>query len=112
MHGGRAEVPEHRFLAAHEQREAAELVALPLADLGAGDVADVVDVEEEQRAALRLVERRAGAREAVGTQPVEIDPALEVDADVAGRRDCAVPAPLRIERLFLEGFGRNRLCSS
>ena len=50
--GGRAEVPDDRLLLAHQQREAAELVALPLADLGRGDIADVVDVEEEQRAAL------------------------------------------------------------
>ena len=96
MHGGRAEVPDERLLAAHQQREAAELVALPFADLGGGDVADVVDVEEEQRAALRFVERRAGPCQAVGAQPVEIDAALEIDIGVARRRDRPVPVPLRI----------------
>ena len=35
MDRGRAEVPDERLLAAHQQREAAELVALPFADLGA-----------------------------------------------------------------------------
>ena len=36
MDGGRAEVPDVRArVAAHQEREAAELVALPLADLGA-----------------------------------------------------------------------------
>ena len=50
MDGGRTEIPHHRLLAAGEQREAAELVALPFADLGARDVANVVDVEEKQGA--------------------------------------------------------------
>ena len=45
-----------------QKREAAELVALPFADLGGGDVADVVDVEEEQRAAMRVLECVADAR--------------------------------------------------
>ena len=36
VHGGRAEIPDDRLLVAGEQREAAELVALPFADLGAG----------------------------------------------------------------------------
>ena len=51
MNCGGAEIPDDRLLAAHQEREAAELVALPFADLGGGDVADVVDVEEEEGAA-------------------------------------------------------------
>lgn len=48
---GGAEIPQDRLGVAGEKREAAELVALPFADLGGGDVADVVDVKEQQRAA-------------------------------------------------------------
>ena len=58
MHRGRAEVPHDRLAVAGEQREAAQLVAFPFADLGAGDVADVVDVEQQQRAAWRGLQRR------------------------------------------------------
>ena len=56
--GGRAEVPDVRLAAAGQQRVAGHLVARPLADVGAGDVADVVEVEEQQRAEVR---RRQGA---------------------------------------------------
>ena len=65
MHGGRAEVPQDRLAAAaREQRPAGELVALPLADLGRGDVADVVDVEHQQRAEVGLLQRLLDARRA------------------------------------------------
>ena len=111
MHGGGAEIPDERLLAAHQQREAAELVALPFADLGGGDVADVVDVEEEQRAAFRLVERGSRPRQAVGAQPVEIDAALEIHIGVAGRRDRAVPLPLRVVVMRAKGFRQEGLCS-
>ena len=99
MDGGRAEIPHDRFGAARQEREAAELVALPLADLGGGDVADIVDVEEQQGAALRGVERGAGARQAVALQAAEIDPALEIHIGVAGRRYLAIPVPMGGERI-------------
>src|SRR5262249_59503275 len=46
----RAEVPDPRLAVAGEQRVADELVAGPLADDGARDVAHVVLVEHEERA--------------------------------------------------------------
>ena len=64
VHGGRAEVPQDRIAVAGEQRPAAELVALPFADLGRGDVADVVDVEDQQRAELGFLQRLLDARAA------------------------------------------------
>ena len=60
--GGRAEVPEDRIVAARQQREAGVLVARPLADVRARDVADVVRVEEQQRAEVGALERRLRAR--------------------------------------------------
>jgi hypothetical protein len=95
---GGAEIPDDRLVVAGEKSEAAELVALPFADLGAGDVADVVDVEEEKRAALGVLQGLAGAGEPVGAQPVEIDPALEIDRHMAGRAQMTSPIPVRIER--------------
>ena len=59
---GRAEVPDVRLAAAGEQHVAGHLVARPLADLGAADVADVVVVEEQQRAELGGLEGRSRAR--------------------------------------------------
>src|SRR5689334_16540116 len=109
MHGGGAEIPEDRLMTATQKRKTAELVALPLADLGAGYIADVVDVEEQQRAALRFVEGGAGAGQPVCAEPVEIDAPFEVDAGMSWRRDGTVPAPARVEGFFSEGRGGDGL---
>ena len=77
--GGRAEVPDVRIAAARQQRVAGHLVARPLADVGAGDVADVVEVEQQDRADLRRRERRAGASQPVGAQSVDVPALLPVD---------------------------------
>jgi hypothetical protein len=105
MDGGRAEIPDDRLLAAGQQREAAELVALPFADLGARHVADVVDVEEQQRAALRCISACPGAGEPIALQPTEVDTGLEIDIGVAGSRDVPVPIPMRGKRLCGGRFG-------
>src|SRR5262249_16532901 len=81
---------------AGEQGEAAELVALPLADLGAGQVADVVDVEYEQRAEVGVLQGLLGAAEAIAMQPPEIDARLEIDVGVARCRQLGLPVPMRI----------------
>ena len=106
---GRAEVPQDRQLVAGKQREAAELVALPLADLGAGEVADVVDVEGEQRAAVRNWRAPAAPGQAVVPQPGEIDPPLEIHAHMAGLRNRPVPLPMRIGVLLTKLFRREFL---
>ena len=64
VHRGRAEVPQDRVLPAHQQRPARELVARPFADLGRGDVTDIVVVEQQQRAEIGFFER--GLRAAPG----------------------------------------------
>ena len=64
--GRRPEVPEVRLAAARQQRVAGHLVAGPLADVGARDVADVVEVEQQDRARRRDAASAASrAREAV-----------------------------------------------
>ena len=50
MAGGGAEVPQDGIVAAREEHPACVLVPRPLADVGARDVADVVEVEEEDGA--------------------------------------------------------------
>ncbi len=92
---GRAEVPEDRIRAARQQHPARVLVARPLADVRARDVADVVRVEEEQRAEVGCLERRlravepvagagAGSRSAAPSRPP------------ASRRARRCPVPLLI----------------
>src|SRR6202521_822272 len=97
VQGGRAEVPDDRLLALGEEREARELVALPFADLGRGHVADVVDVEEQERAELGALQRLARAGDPVAAQAVEFDAALEVHAHGAPGGQMPVPAVLRVE---------------
>ena len=59
--GGGAEVPEVRIAATRQQREAGHLVARPLADVGARHVADVVEVEHQDRADVGRRKGLAGA---------------------------------------------------
>ena len=83
--GGRAEVPDVRIAAARQQRVAGHLVARPLADVGARDVADVVEVEQQDRAEVGGGQRVAGARRAVGAQPLDVPALFPVDVHRAGR---------------------------
>ena len=64
--GRRPEVPDVRIAAARQQRVARHLVARPLADVGARDVADVVEVEQQDGAEVRGGQRVACPRRAVG----------------------------------------------
>ena len=77
--GGGAEVPDHRLAAPGQQGEADQLVHRPGADVGRGHVADVVEVEAEQGAQLRAVQRLLQPRQPLGAEPVEVDPLLPVD---------------------------------
>ena len=100
----RPEVPQHRVLAAGQQRVADHLVAERAADPGLRRVADVVEVEEQERAALAGLQRRLGPAEPVVAQPVEVDPLLVVDAHVARCRQRTAQRSSR-RRLRLVGRG-------
>ena len=83
-----AEVPEDRVVATREQRETGVLVARPLADVRARDVADVVRVEQEQPAEVGGVERLLCPRQAIAAELREVDPLLPVHrARRVGRAD-------------------------
>ena len=96
---GRAEIPHPRLAVAGQEAPARELVARPLADDRARDVADVVLVEHEQRAQARFRERLARARETIVVQAAEIDALLEIHLHVAGRLQRPVPAVAGIGRI-------------
>src|SRR5436190_23425022 len=75
----RAEVPQHRVAVAREERAAGALVARPLADVRARDIADVVLVEEQDGAELRVPEGRLRSLQPVAPKLREVDPLLPVD---------------------------------
>ena len=85
--GRRPEIPDVRVAATGEQRVAGHLVARPLPDVGARDVADVVEVEQQERPDLRCLERRAGPCRPVRPQPIDVPALFPVDVHRAGRRD-------------------------
>ena len=95
--GGRAEVPDVGVAVAGEQRVAGQLVARPLADHGAGGVADVVLVEAQQGTEARVRQGRARARQPVVVQAAEVHPLLEVDLGVAGRLQRPLPVVVRVD---------------
>ena len=99
VHGGRAEVPDDRLAVARQQRPARELIALPFADLGRGQVADVVDVEHQKRAEVGILQRLAGAAEPIAVQASVVDALLEVDAHDAERRQRTAPVVARVDVL-------------
>ena len=76
---GGSEVPEVRLAAAGQEGEARHLVAGPLPDVGARDVADVVEVEDQEGAEVRCLERIADALEPVVPQPLGVHTLLPVD---------------------------------
>src|SRR5438093_3954980 len=88
---GRTEIPDPRLAVAGQQAPARELVARPLADDGAGEIADVVLVEHEERAEARVRKRLARAAEPIGVEAMEIHALLEVDLRVTGRLQRPVP---------------------
>jgi hypothetical protein len=96
---GGAEVPQNRIALAREQGPARDLVALPLADLGRGQVADVVDVEYQQRAAFARFQRLLRAAEPVTVQAPVIDALLEIDAHGPERGQGSAPVVARIDIL-------------
>src|SRR5262249_52773026 len=97
--GGGAEVPQDRVAIARQQRPAAQLVAFPLADLGRGDVADVVDVEDQQGAELGILQGLLDAAQAIPVQAPVVDALLEIDPHGPQGRKSAPPVVARVDVL-------------
>jgi hypothetical protein len=96
MHSRRAEAPEDRLLAAHQQRPPRKLIALPLTDFGRSQVPDVVDVKDEQRAEFRSIKRFAGTPYPIVMKPPVIDALLEVHGHCTQRGQMPIPVEPRI----------------
>src|SRR5258708_26411234 len=79
MSCGGPEVPHDRLVPPRQKREPRRLVRRPRSNVGCGDVADVVHVEEKQRAHVGCVQSMLRAREAFATQSVEVGALLPVD---------------------------------
>ena len=115
MAGGRAEVPEDRVALTGQEDVARVLVARPLSDVRARDVADVVGVEEQQRSEVRRQQGLLGLLQALGAQTREVDALLPVDRHGgAARCDVHARSPASIVCSVAVNMLRNcsRLASS
>src|SRR4029453_9571153 len=101
----RDEVPDPGLAFARQQAPARELVARPLADDGPGQIADVVLVEDEDRAEARPRQRLARPAQPIGVQTPEVPALLEIGLRVAGRLKRPVPTVARIHVIGGHGPG-------
>ena len=76
--GGRRRVPQERFAFRGAKRIAEELVARPFADMGRGDVADIVEIEAEHPAKAGVADRALRAFQPLDRQAMVVDPLLPV----------------------------------
>src|SRR5207237_3047717 len=102
------EIPDPRLAGAGQQAPPRELVARPLADDGAREIADVVLIEDEHGAEPGLCQRLPRAAEAIGVEALEIHALLEVHLRVPGRLQRPIPAVARIHVLGADGSGDGR----
>src|SRR5262245_30352546 len=102
MAGGGAEIPHPRVARAGKKAIPDQLVASPLADDGARNVADVVLIEAQDGAKPGVVERLPGTGQAIAMEPLEIDALLEIDLCCAGSLKRPVPAVRRLEVIFVD----------
>src|SRR2546422_9502057 len=92
-----AEIPHPRLAGAGQQTPARELVARPLADDRAREIADVVLIEHEDRAEARPRQRLTRAAQPIGVQAPEIHALFEVHLRVSRRLEGPVPSMARID---------------
>src|SRR5437867_5461944 len=95
--GRRPEIPHPGLAVAGQEAPARELIPGPLADDRARDVADIVLVEDEQRAKAGAGQGLANPAQPVGVQAAEVHALLEVHLHVAGRLEGAVPRVSRVD---------------
>ena len=88
MLGSRAEVPHDGLAVLRQQREAADLILRPRADVGGGDVPHVVHVEAQQCSHFRFGQKLLGARKALRAEALEIDTLLPIHSHRTERLDC------------------------
>ena len=79
----RAEIPNDRFVVLRQEREAHQFIHGPGADVGSGDVADVVHVETEKRAHLGGLESVLDACQTFTAEAVQVDALFPIDAHQA-----------------------------
>ena len=96
------EVPDPRVAGSGEQAVPDQLVASPLSDDGAGDVANVVLIETQHGAESGIAERLSCARETIAMQTLEIDALFKIDLRDAGRLKRTMPAVGRFEIVFVD----------
>src|SRR5581483_4142495 len=76
----RAEVPHDRLFVLHQKAEARQFVHCPGANVRSCDVANIVHIEAEQRAQLRMLEKFLNARQAFVAQTFKVNALFPIDS--------------------------------
>src|SRR6516225_660700 len=79
----RAEVPHDRLVVLRQKREAHELVHCPGADMRCSNIPNIVHVEAEERAQVRLFQRGLDTIKTIAPQPVDVHALFPIDAHEA-----------------------------
>jgi hypothetical protein len=83
----RAEVPDVGIAAARQQRVSRHLVARPFPDMGARDIPDVVEVEEQDGPDVRRLQGRAGTPKPVASKALYVPALFPVHVHRTGRSE-------------------------
>ncbi len=110
--GRRPEVPQDRLVILRQQGEAADLVLGPGADVRRGDVPDVVHVEAEHRAHLRLRQQRLDPVQPLPAEAIEVDAPLPIDRHRSVGLDCHGLSPILRNHLPQSFIARSTTCRS
>src|SRR5439155_3782829 len=97
------EIPNPGVAVSGEQAVPDQLVARPLADNGARDIANVVLIETQHRAQPGLAQRLTGPREAIAVQAPKLDALFEIHLGRARSLKWPVPAVCRLEIVLVDG---------
>src|SRR5258707_875353 len=94
--GSRAEVPQDRLVVLRQQREPADFVLRPGADVGGGEVPHIVHVEAQQRAHFGLLKQSLGLLQSLPAQAVEVDALLPIHRHASISFQCHSISPAQI----------------
>src|SRR5439155_4835573 len=103
MTRGGAEIPNPGVAVSGEQAVPDQLVARPLADDGARDIANVVLIDTQHRAQPGLAQRLTGPGQAITVQARKVDALVEIQLGRAGSLKRQVPAVCRLEIVLVDG---------
>ena len=95
MAGSGAEIPKNWLVVLRQQREPADFVLRPTADVRRGQITHIVHVKTQQGSHLGFCEKSLSARQTFAAQSIEIDPLFPINGHRSISWQCHDRPPLR-----------------